>query len=38
MDPARGLLYAGTGENLSHPATATSDAILALEIETGELA
>ena len=38
VDPARGLLYAGTGENLSHPATATSDAILALELETGELA
>ena len=38
IDPARGLLYAGTGENLTHPATESSDAILALELETGELA
>ena len=38
IDPARGLLYAGTGENLTHPVTATSDAILALDLETGELA
>ena len=38
VDPARGLLYAGTGENLTHPATETSDAILALDLETGELA
>ena len=36
IDPARGLLYAGTGENLTHPVTETSDAILALELETGE--
>ena len=38
VDPARGLLYAGTGENLTHPTTETSDAILALDLETGELA
>ena len=38
IDPARGLLYAGTGENLTHPTTGTSDAILALDLETGELA
>ena len=36
IDPARGLLYAGTGENLTHPVTETSDAILALKLETGE--
>ena len=36
IDPARGLLYAGTGENLTHPVTETSDAILALDLETGE--
>ena len=38
IDPARGLLYAGTGENLTHPTTGNSDAILALDLETGELA
>ena len=38
IDPSRGLLYAGTGENLTHPVTETSDAILALDLETGELA
>ncbi len=38
VDPARGLVYAGTGENLTHPTTETSDAILALDLETGELA
>lgn len=37
IDPARGLLYAGTGENLTHPVTESSDAILALDLETGEL-
>ena len=36
VDPARGLVYVGTGENLTHPVTETSDAILALDIETGE--
>lgn len=38
VDPARGLVYAGTGENLTHPTTETSDAILALDLETGDLA
>lgn len=38
IDPARGLLYAGTGENLTHPTTGNSDAILAIDLETGELA
>lgn len=38
IDKARGRLYFGTGENLSHPATNTSDAIIALELETGKLA
>ncbi len=37
VDAARGLLYVGTGENYSRPATATSDAILALAMATGEL-
>ena len=38
VDPARGLVYVGTGENLTHPVTESSDAILALDLETGELA
>lgn len=35
IDAARGQLYVGTGENMSSPATATSDAILALDLATG---
>lgn len=35
VDEKRGLLYIGTGENLSHPATDTSDAIVALDMATG---
>ena len=38
VDVARGRVYAGTGQNYSRPATASSDAIIALDIETGELA
>ena len=37
VDARRGLLYVGTGENYSHPTTATSDAILALDLATGRL-
>lgn len=37
IDAARGLLYVGTGENLSHPATESSDAIVALDLESGAL-
>jgi polyvinyl alcohol dehydrogenase (cytochrome) len=36
--PKRTRLYIGTGENLSHPATDTSDAIVALDMDSGELA
>ena len=36
-DPERGLVYAGTGENYTRPTTDGSDAILALDAETGEL-
>lgn len=32
----RGLIYIATSENTSHPATNTSDAIIALDLETGE--
>jgi polyvinyl alcohol dehydrogenase (cytochrome) len=37
IDDARGLLYVGTGENLTHPATDTSDAIVALDLESGAM-
>ena len=37
IDLERGLLYVGTGQNYSSPATDLSDAILALDIETGAL-
>ncbi len=35
IDAKRGQLYFGTGENYSSPATLTSDAIFALDLETG---
>jgi polyvinyl alcohol dehydrogenase (cytochrome) len=38
VDPRRNRIYVGTGENLSHPATDTSDAIVALDMDTGEVA
>ncbi|MDA1371896.1 MAG: PQQ-binding-like beta-propeller repeat protein [Proteobacteria bacterium] len=36
IDTRRGTIYVTTGENTSHPATDTSDAVIALDIETGE--
>lgn len=36
IDTKRGVLYFGTGENTSDPATDTSDAIFALDLKTGE--
>lgn len=36
IDEKRNVLYIGTGENYSKPATNTSDAIVALNIDTGE--
>ena len=36
IDAARGQLYVTTGENTSHPTTVTSDAVIALDLETGE--
>lgn len=36
IDAQRNRLYVGTGENLSHPATATSDAVVALDLDSGE--
>ena len=37
VDTRRGLLYIGTGENYTTPATNTSDAIQALDLKTGRL-
>lgn len=37
IDEARGLLFIGTGNNHSRPATAMSDSILALELRTGRV-
>ncbi len=37
IDPERGVLYVGTGQNYSSPTSATSDAVLAFELETGAL-
>ncbi len=37
IDAKRGLLYIGTGENYSYPASNTSDAIQALDMKTGKL-
>jgi polyvinyl alcohol dehydrogenase (cytochrome) len=37
VDGGRELLYVTTGDNYSHPATATSDAVLALELATGRI-
>ncbi|MEE4145848.1 MAG: PQQ-binding-like beta-propeller repeat protein [Halieaceae bacterium] len=38
VDAKRNRIYFGTGENLSRPATDTSDAIIALDMDSGELA
>ncbi|RYY22088.1 MAG: dehydrogenase [Chitinophagaceae bacterium] len=37
VDTKRGLLYIGTGQNYSDPATITSDALQAINMETGKL-
>jgi polyvinyl alcohol dehydrogenase (cytochrome) len=37
IDAKRGVLYVTTGDNYSHPATKTSDAIVALQIKTGKI-
>jgi polyvinyl alcohol dehydrogenase (cytochrome) len=36
IDAKRGVLYFGTGQNSSSPATNTSDSIFALDLKTGE--
>jgi polyvinyl alcohol dehydrogenase (cytochrome) len=37
IDAARGVLYVTTGDNYSHPATPTSDAVVALDLRTGRI-
>ncbi|MBI3678874.1 MAG: PQQ-binding-like beta-propeller repeat protein [Acidobacteria bacterium] len=37
LDLKKNALYVGTGDNHSHPATRTSDAILALDMNTGRM-
>jgi polyvinyl alcohol dehydrogenase (cytochrome) len=37
IDAKRRVLYAGTGDNHSAPATSTSDAVLALSLDSGEI-
>jgi polyvinyl alcohol dehydrogenase (cytochrome) len=37
IDTTRKIIYAGTGDNFSQPATATSDAVLAFDMDTGKL-
>ncbi|HEY2646644.1 MAG TPA: PQQ-binding-like beta-propeller repeat protein [Candidatus Acidoferrales bacterium] len=37
MDSKRNLLYIGTGDNYSDPATDTSDAVIALDMTTGHI-
>jgi polyvinyl alcohol dehydrogenase (cytochrome) len=38
IDAKRRRIYIGTGENLSHPATDTSDAVVALDMDSGTVA
>ena len=37
IDAKRGVLYVGTGENTSSPATELSDAIVAIDMENGDI-
>ena len=37
IDTKRNRLYFGTGENYSSPSTTTSDAVIAVDMETGEI-
>lgn len=38
IDAARGLLYVGTGEAYTSPASQSSDAVIAIELESGAIA
>ena len=37
VDAARGVVYIGTGENLTRPARDTSDSIIAVDMDSGEM-
>lgn len=37
VDTKRGLLYVTTGQNYSSPATGTSDAVIAMDLKTGDI-
>lgn len=37
IDPLRHVLYVGTGDNYSDPGTATSDAVIALDLRSGKI-
>jgi polyvinyl alcohol dehydrogenase (cytochrome) len=37
VDDKRGVLYITTGDNYSHPATPTSDAVIALDLKSGRI-
>jgi len=37
VDAGRGLLYIGTGQNMSPPATYNSDSVIALDLDSGEV-
>ena len=38
IDPKRQLIYIGTGDNYSNPTSDTSDSVVALELDSGEMA
>ena len=38
IDPKRKLIYIGTGDNYSNPTSDTSDSVVALELNSGEMA
>jgi polyvinyl alcohol dehydrogenase (cytochrome) len=37
IDPQRNALYVGTGNNYSRPTTATSDAVMAMDLDSGKI-
>ncbi|MGM0633010.1 MAG: PQQ-binding-like beta-propeller repeat protein [Pseudomonadota bacterium] len=37
VDASRGVVYAGTGQNYSRPTSDTSDAVIAFDMESGEM-
>ncbi len=37
VDPARNIVYAGTGQNYSRPTTETSNAVIAFDMDSGDM-